>query len=236
MTGEIQPQLLTAAVRRLEGVSGSDRAEDAAALATLVRRVDADDGGLGGSRVGWALALIARQGSPLMQGASEAVRALTARVKPDDYAALLGSWIDAATDAASHATLSARLRGTSLVAAPFLESAEAILEGLCGRVEALDDPSFLSRLPAMRDGFDVLSTGARVRFLQAIISLRGLDAVVDLSLEASAETIALWAEADADGTAALLADGFPVSERDSAPAACDPGSTRHPIGRYRNPR
>ena len=51
LTGEIQPQLLTAAVRRLEGVSGSDRAEDAAALATLVRRVDADDGDVGGARI-----------------------------------------------------------------------------------------------------------------------------------------------------------------------------------------
>ena len=224
LTDEIQPQLLTAAVRRLEGVSGSDRSEDAAALATLVRRVDADDSGVGGARIGWALALIAQEGSPLMQGAAEAVRALTARIEPDAYAALLGSWIDGATDAASHASLSARIRGTSLVAAPFLESADAILEGLCGRVEALDDPAFIARLPAMRDGFDVLSTGARIRFLQAIISLRGLDAVADLALEASAETIALWAEADADGAAALLADGFAVSEPDASPPAAVAGS------------
>ena len=219
LTDEVQPQLLTAAVRRLEGVSGSDRPEDAAALATLVRRVDADDAGVGGTRIGWALALIARQGSPLMQGAVEAVRALTARLAPDAYAALLGSWIDVATDAAAHSALSARMRGTSLVAAPFLESADAILDGLCGRVEALDDAAFISRLPALRDGFDVLSTGARFRFLQAIISLRGLDAVADLSLEASPETIASWAAADADGRAALAADGFVVIEPETQRAA-----------------
>jgi hypothetical protein len=208
LSDEIQPQLLATAVKRLEGLSGSDRAEDAAALASLVRRIDADDSAIGGGRIGWALAQIGRDGAPLMQGAAEAIRALTRRVTPAGYAALLGSWLDGAVDATSHLALSGRLRGTCLVAAPFLESAAAILDGLCDRVEALTDGAFVSRLPAMRDGFDILSTAARFRFLQAIIALRGLDAVADLALEASADTIALWAQADEDGTQAVLGEGF----------------------------
>ena len=211
----IAPELLAAAVRRLEAVRGSERQEDAAALAALVRRVD-DGTSVGGSRIGWALGIIAREGSPLMQGAAEAVRVLTGRITVDAYGPLLGSWLDAAVDRAAHGVLSARFRGTVAVAAPFVESAGAILAALCDRVDALTDGAFVDRLPALRDGFDVLSTAARRRFLQAVITLRGLDAVADLTLEADPIAIARWAAADADGRAALVAAGFAVADESSA--------------------
>ena len=151
-----------------------------------------------------------------MQGAAEAVRVLTGRITVDAYGPLLGSWLDAAVDRAAHGVLSARFRGTVAVAAPFVESAGAILAALCDRVDALTDGAFVDRLPALRDGFDVLSTAARRRFLQAVITLRGLDAVADLTLEADPIAIARWAAADADGRAALVAAGFAVADESSA--------------------
>ena len=69
----IAPELLATAV---DGWSGARLvAPDAAALATLVRRVDDGTSGAG-SRLGWALGVIAREGSPLMQGAAGAVQVL----------------------------------------------------------------------------------------------------------------------------------------------------------------
>ena len=229
----IAPELLAAAVRRLEAVRGSERQEDAAALAALVRRVD-DGTSVGGSRIGWALGMIAREGSPLMQGAAEAVRVLTGWMTVDAYGPLLGSWLDAAVDRAAHGVLSARFRGTVAVAAPFVESAGAILAALCDRVDALTDGAFVDRPARAPRRVRRAVTAARRRFLQAVITLRGLDAVADLTLEADPIAIARWAAADADGRAALVAAGFAVADESSA-AVDDAGvrSGRSRAGRER---
>jgi hypothetical protein len=69
---------------------------------------------------------------------------------------------------AAMAVLTGRLRGALTMAAPLLESAPAVSGGLLDRVATLGDEGFLRRLPALRDGFDVLSPAARQRFLRAL--------------------------------------------------------------------
>jgi Family of unknown function (DUF5682)/VWA domain containing CoxE-like protein len=220
LTKGLLRQLLSAAVRRLDGVAGSDRVEDARALSGLVRRVAADEDG-GTARIDWALQRIARDGSPLMQGAAVAVLALTGRRDPAAYGAAVGSWLDAATEPATHRDLAARFRGTLVVAAPVLESATPVLEAISDRLEALPDSAFVARLPALRDGFDVLSQAGRLRFLQAVVALRGLSTTPDLRLEAPAEWLALWAAADEAGRAAVVAAGhrFEADAEAEAPTA-----------------
>ena len=232
LTKALLPQLLAAAIRRLDGVSGSDRVGDAAAMSELVRRT-AGDASVGDARIGWALERIASNGSPLMQGAAEAILALTDRRSPDAYGSLVGSWLDGATDPSLHADLAAKLRGTLVVAAPVLESASTVLDVMCDRLEALTDAEFIARLPPLRDGFDVLSEAGRQRFLQAIIALRGLDASVQLDLEAPAEWLALWAAADEAGRAAVAAELSEVAATEPALAAAEavppadsPGASR----------
>jgi hypothetical protein len=199
---DVSAQLLAAAIRALDGIAGSTRPEDAFALASLVRRRDASDA-VGDARIGWALERICHGGSPLMQGAAEAISTVIGRRAPGAYASILGSWVDGAHDLAAHRDLAARLRGTVLVAAPVLEGAATLLTALSDRVEALDDAGFIARLPALRDGFDLLSTAARQRFLAAVFEAKGLDGRVDLSLEATADWIAAWADADAAGLEAV---------------------------------
>jgi hypothetical protein len=100
-----------------------------------------------------------------MQDAAGAVRALLGQEPPEAFGERLGSWVDAAAARGSMAALAGRLRGALTMAAPLLESAPAVSGGLLDRVAALDDEAFLRRLPALREGFEVLSPTARQRFL-----------------------------------------------------------------------
>ncbi len=88
---------------------------------------------------------------------------LLGKEAPEAFGERLGSWVDAATAPAAMAALAGRLRGALTMAAPLLESAPAVSGGLVDRVAALDDEGFLRRLPALRDGFDVLSPAATRR-------------------------------------------------------------------------
>ena len=74
---------------------------------------------------------------------------------------------------------------------------------LIDRIARLDDAAFLQRLPALREGFEVLSPAARQRFLQALRST--LSDSFDTRLEYSAVLLARWADADAQGRVAVEA-------------------------------
>jgi uncharacterized protein DUF5682 len=73
---------------------------------------------------------------------------------------------------------------------------------LIEHVTSLADEAFLQRLPALREGFEVLSPAARQRFLDALRPQ--LSANFDLRLEHAAETLAHWAEADLYARRAVL--------------------------------
>jgi hypothetical protein len=202
LTARVIPSLVAAAVVGIEGVAGSDRLEDATALLALARRLSPGEAratGLGDSRLRFALERLERQGAPLMQGAAGAVRVLLEQLDAAEFGVRMGSWVDAAAD---QGALARRLAGALAMAAPLLEAAPSITACLIERITALDDTTFLQRLPALREGFDVLSPAARQRFLHAL--LPSLSASFDERLEHPADQLARWAAADAHGLNAVL--------------------------------
>jgi hypothetical protein len=125
--------LHAAAVRQVDGLTGSHDVTDARALLALVVRREE----LGSSlRLEQALARAAVEGSPLMRGAAAAVRVVLGL----DEAAVLGEraagWLD--LDAPDE--LSGRLRGLLVVAGPLLEAGGEVLEPLLRRLELLPTP------------------------------------------------------------------------------------------------
>ncbi|MEU9734888.1 DUF5682 family protein [Streptomyces sp. NPDC048002] len=191
--------LTAAAVRQVDGLTGSEEPADAHALLELAHRADL----LGGVRLTDALARLAADGSPLMRGAAGAVRVLLGHESPAALGGRIASWVDSATDPGSRAALTARLTGVLTAAGPLLESAPAALEPLLGRVTDLPDEAFLSRLPALRGGFDTLSPAARERLLTAVEDRSGgTDRVTDTG-GVDPVSLAAWTRADLVARAGL---------------------------------
>ncbi|MFD8206767.1 DUF5682 family protein [Streptomyces sp. NPDC059695] len=225
--GALTEELLDAAVRSLPGLAGSDSADDAGALVALADRTAARHLGL---RLDRALSELATGGTPLIQGASLAVRVL---LDLDDVAGLgarTAGWIDGATTPDARRALSKRLVGLLTAAGPLLQSSPDALAPLMDRVDALADAEFLDRLPALRGGFDALAPAARERLLTAVTERLGDR--LDLSLEAPSELLALWTAADAAGSAALKALGLSGTDEAEGPlpgtAAADQATTAAP--------
>ncbi|MFF9403401.1 DUF5682 family protein [Streptomyces sp. NPDC014744] len=213
--GALTEELLEAAVRSLPGLAGSDSGADAGALVALADRTAARHLGL---RLDRALAELAAGGSPLIQGAALAVRVL---LDLDDAAGLgerTAGWIDGATAPDTRRALAKRLAGLLTAAGPLLQASPDALAALMDRVDALADQDFLDRLPALRGGFDTLAPAARDRLLTTVTERLGDR--LDLSLDAPPELLALWAAADAAGSAALKALGLPGAD---AAAGTEPG-------------
>ncbi|WP_426368443.1 vWA domain-containing protein [Streptomyces sp. E-08] len=212
-------ELLEAAVRSLPGLAGSDSADDAGALVALADRTAARHLGL---RLDRALTGLATDGSPLIQGAALAVRVL---LDLDDATGLghrTAGWIDGATTPEARRALSKRLVGLLTAAGPLLQSSPDALAPLMDRVDALADTEFLDRLPALRGGFDTLAPAARDRLLTTVTERLGER--LDLSLDAPSELLALWAAADAAGSAALKALGLSGTDEADGPR---PGTPAH---------
>ncbi|MFJ8849359.1 DUF5682 family protein [Streptomyces sp. NPDC102437] len=208
--GALTEELIEAAVRSLPGLAGSDSGADAGALVAFADRTAARHLGL---RLERALAELAAEGSPLIQGAALAVRVL---LDLDDVAGLgerTAGWIDGATAPDTRRALAKRLAGLLTAAGPLLQASPDALAVLMDRVDALADQDFLDRLPALRGGFDTLAPAARDRLLTTVTERLGDR--LDLSLDAPPELLALWAAADLAGSAALKALGLPGAEADA---------------------
>ena len=190
-----------AAVRELRGIRGSDDPEDARALAVF-----AAQGGSHALSLGHALEQLAGDGSPLMQGAAAGL------LLDDDSAVRVASWLDAPTPDARRA-LRRRLVGLLTTALPRFDSSPATI-ALVDRVGGIPDDEFVSLLPALRGGFDVLPEQAREALLTDLARELGLARDLVLSPE---ETLAAtrYDTAARDRLAALgLADlAFPPAER-----------------------
>uniref|UniRef100_UPI0020305F67 DUF5682 family protein n=1 Tax=Streptomyces sp. MSC1_001 TaxID=2909263 RepID=UPI0020305F67 len=156
--------LTSAAVRQVDGLTGSEDPEDARALLELAQRADR----VGGIRLTDALARLAADGTPLIAAAAGAVRVLTGHEKAESFGVRVASWVDGAVDASSRTALTARLTGVLTVAGPLLTVGVGALDPLLHRVVELDDTAFLVRLPALRGGFDTLSPAARDRLLATV--------------------------------------------------------------------
>ncbi|MFE7459049.1 DUF5682 family protein [Streptomyces sp. NPDC057554] len=156
--------LTSAAVRQVDGLTGSEEPEDARALLELAQRADR----VGGIRLADALARLAADGTPLIAAAAGAVRVLTGHERAETFGVRVASWVDAAVDGSSRAALTARLTGVLTAAGPLLTVGVAALDPLLHRVVELEDAAFLARLPALRGGFDTLSPAARDRLLDTV--------------------------------------------------------------------
>ncbi|MFE7468606.1 DUF5682 family protein [Streptomyces sp. NPDC057499] len=220
--GTLTEELLEAAVRSLPGLAGSDNDADAGALVALADRTAARHLGL---RLDRALTELAARGSPLIQGAALAVRVL---LDLDDAAALgerTAGWIDGATTPDTRRALTKRLAGLLTAAGPLLQTSPDALTALMDRIDTLTDQDFLDRLPALRGGFDTLAPAARDRLLTTVTERLGDR--LDLSLDAPPALLALWATADAAGTAALKALGLPGTDTGTGTAP-HPDHRPHP--------
>jgi hypothetical protein len=199
---ELVPRLVSAAVQQVEGLAGSDHIDDARALLSLVQRQStAGSAVLGDRRLRWALEHLAEDGSPLMQGAAGALRVLVGHEEPAPLGERIGSWVDAAVAHDAQRTLARRLTGALLVASPLLEASPEMTRPLIERIRRLGSEDFLRRLPALRDGFEVLAPAARARFLEAISGPLGGDSI-DLRLDYEPRLLAAMAEADLHGRTA----------------------------------
>ncbi|MET9503267.1 DUF5682 family protein [Streptomyces sp. NPDC006622] len=187
----VSVQLTSAAVRQVDGLTGSEDPADAHALLELAHRADL----LGGIRLTDALARLAADGSPLMRGAAGAVRVLLGQEDPRVFGERVASWVDGAVDADSRAALTARLGGLLTAAGPLLEAAAPALEPLLDRVSELSDRGFLDRLPALRGGFDALSPAARDRLSAAVEERLGVSRIADTG-GVDPAALAAWTRAD----------------------------------------
>ncbi|MEV5999401.1 DUF5682 family protein [Streptomyces griseomycini] len=224
-------ELLTAAaVRQVDGLTGSEDPADARALLELSHRADLS----GGIRLADALDRLSAGGSPLMRGAAGAVRVLLGHEDARVFGDRVASWVDGATGPDSRAALTARLGGLLTAAGPLLETAAPALEPLLTRVSELPDRAFLSRLPALRGGFDTLSPAARDRLLAAVEERLGTARIADTGGVGPA-ALATWTGADLAARETLRSLGLlpapgggpaedgPVSPESGVPGGGDPG-------------
>ncbi|MFJ1550277.1 DUF5682 family protein [Streptomyces sp. NPDC088246] len=196
--------LTSAAVRQVDGLTGSEEPEDARALLELAQRADR----LGGIRLTAALARLAADGTPLIAAAAGAVRVLTGHEEAETFGGRVASWVDGAVDSTSRAALTARLTGVLTVAGPLLTVGVGALDPLLHRVVELDDTAFLARLPALRGGFDTLSPAARDRLLDTVEERLG-ERVGTLDADDPAE-LARRTAADLAARELLTGLGLPV--------------------------
>ncbi|MEV5446664.1 DUF5682 family protein, partial [Streptomyces sp. NPDC052644] len=235
--GAVVEALTSAAVRQVDGLTGSEDPADARALVELAHRADL----VGGVRLTAALARLAADGSPLMRGAAGAVRVLLGHEAPEEFGVRAASWVDSARDAGSRAALTARLSGLLTAAGPLLETAAAALEPLIDRVSDMPDAAFLERLPALRGGFDTLSPAARDRLLSAVEERLGTGPFGDTG-DMDPAALAVWTGADLAARAALdgmalLPGARGVGEAEpysgvgaGAGGACDAGAATAGVG------
>ncbi|MFG2328500.1 DUF5682 family protein [Streptomyces sp. NPDC048604] len=192
-----------AGVRALDGLAGSTDPDDARALVALACRTDADRGGL---RLADALARLDADGAPLVQGAAGAARVLLGQRDAAAFGTRLASRVDGATTPGLRTDLAGFLSGVLLAAGPLLETSGP-LDPLLERVESLSDRDFLTRLPALRAGFDTLSPAARSRLLAVVEDRTGVAAG---TLQGDPEALARLAAADLAGREALGALGLEI--------------------------
>ena len=197
--------VLATAVASVLGLAGSEALDDAKALAELVRVLE--HAMLGDSRLRWSIEQLVTTGTPVIAGAASVVQVLIGARTAEDLSTALGGWLDSGVDPDTRRSLANRLRGALAIAAPLFEAAPVFLAGLLERVEQLADADFLARVPALRQGFEVMSNASRRRLLRVLGDRlgetdargHGLDVVTAIA----PEILAVAAEADRAGREAM---------------------------------
>lgn len=225
--------LLAAAIARLEGLVGSEKIEDAAALLDLIlwhQQQAEDERSLDVGRLLHLLRTTERDGAALMQGAAVAARLLLDDLDHQRFGAIVSGWISSAATRDSRRALRDRLRGCILVAEPRLTSELEPLGPIEQVLAELADDEFLQRATALRGGFHVLPPNARDRMLRLLVDRYDDPLEAARPLDLSPELALHRARAEAAGRKAvesllgesLLGELTPSSEEPSAPAPIPP--------------
>ncbi|RCS54070.1 VWA domain-containing protein [Bremerella cremea] len=164
---------LETAIRSADGLRGSDDPADVVALTELIALIHATDENdspqLAAVSLGPALRSLLyrlrKEGSARMQGAAWGGLAITGEANTEQLSQALSSWYDAASHYDGRQHLRSRLQGLLVPLLPLIEAEASWLDGLQVRLEASDDSEFLTRLPALRAGFDSVSPNERARLL-----------------------------------------------------------------------
>lgn len=194
----LRAEVAAAAINAVAGLAGSGDPADARALAELVRLARAEHEHLGAERLAWQLKELAVDGSPMTRGAAAAALTLLDRAERDWLGARAAAWAEEPDgDRAA-----GQLRGALLVAGDLWDADRALWTPLSKRLEAWTDTDFWTRLPALRDGFDSLSTAGRQRLFTTVSTDYGTDVALG-ALEVPPELLAAWAAADEAGRVAV---------------------------------
>ncbi|MCP4690616.1 MAG: VWA domain-containing protein, partial [Desulfobacterales bacterium] len=189
-------RMLQHALRLIEGIHGSEKKEDVVSLSDFRHWFGRGEDRPGSQRWMWLLRNMAKNGSPLMQGAAVMILEMEGEER---LGPALGSWIDSAVCATSRAGLKKRIAGALLAGAVAFESCIQAVEETSQRIAVLDDRAFLDRLPALRGGFHCLSPAARERLLKEILITIDPDADRSGRLLDDPGELAALAAADAFG-------------------------------------
>lgn len=228
--------LLQAAIAQVEGLIGSTQIEDAAALLDLIlwfQQQGESQHSVDSGRLIWAIGRLARDGSPLMQGAGEAALLLLGQSNSDTFGQRMSGWIDGGVDRKTRTSLGQRLKGALFVSAPRLETEVSCLNEPERRIDDFEDDQFLLRLPAMRGGFDVLSPAGRARLLRTLIDRLPEDAPQQSARASSSddpELTAIRFSADEAGRLAV-AQLMPDLELETSLPAADEDAERVVLAR-----
>jgi hypothetical protein len=210
---DTQP-LLEAALRSFDGLRGSDDAADVVALVDLTAMIRGDFGASERSAKGPSALLPAlrshlvrlrRDGSPRMQGAAWGALAMLAAVSADRLGAALAGWYDGASAHDGRQLLRSRLQGLLVPLLPLASSDPDWLGGLDGRLASSPDDEFLTRLPALRGGFQAVTPSDRARLLNdrlALLEPAGPAATTSRPID-DPESLACAIAADRAGRAAI---------------------------------
>ncbi|GAA4915055.1 VWA domain containing CoxE-like protein [Stackebrandtia albiflava] len=197
-------RLMTTAVSGVDGYAGADSPVELAALRDLIGLADDTHR----ESLVWQLERMTDTAGPAAQGAIAAALVRLSARDSDWLTGRITGWVDAGGP-----TLGDRLRGVLVMAGPMLEASSESLTGLTERIGAWSPERFLDRLPALRKGFDTLSTAARDRLLATL----ELDAIPDTTDDPA--DLARWEAADRAGYAAVAAMLPAPAETPDAPAA-----------------
>ncbi len=205
--GAAREVLTAAGVRALDGLAGSQDPADARAMVELAVLGAASGGGL---RLADALARLDAGGTPMVKGAAGAARVLLGEPGSGGaggFGERLAARAHGATTPALRADLTGFLRGALTAAGPLLEAGSA-LDPLVECVEEMADSAFVSRLPALRAGFDTLAPAARERLLSVVEDRTGVRTDALASSVGDPVAAARLAAADLAGRTALRARGL----------------------------
>ena len=141
----------TAALRLLDGLSGSRDLDDARALTAFTQRGTSTGGAL---RADTAPRRLEHEGAAMIAAAAGACRVLAGTAEPAQLGLRVAGWIDTATHQTARSALRDRLQGLLAATGPLLTVGPAVLEPLVDRVGSLTD----------KEGAPGMSVGHLVRF------------------------------------------------------------------------